>query len=95
MRPSLIFCTKALFYIKEEKCIAYIKLYFAIDDSEVSAAESFDNAVEFTLRADLNQTDETRLYALAETDYVVTDTTVTPTRTTAAKWALADVLMVG
>lgn len=69
--------------------MAYIKLYKASDDSVVSEQGTFTNAIEFTLRADLNQEDSIRLYAMADAGYEVTTTTVTPTGTSAAKWALA------
>ncbi len=69
--------------------MAYIKIYKASDNSEVSGSGVFTNSIDFTLRADLEEDDEIRLYALADTGYVVTSTTVTPTGTSAAKWALA------
>ena len=43
----------------------------------------------FTLRADLEETDEERLYLLADAGYVVSSVEVTPTGTTASKWQLA------
>lgn len=69
--------------------MAYIKLYFAKDDSVVSEAGTFTNAVEFILHADLREEKSERLYAMADTGYLVTSTEVTPTGTTASKWALA------
>jgi len=67
--------------------MAYIKLYFAEDNSVVS--ENQDNPVEFTLRADLEESDEVRLYAEADTGYSVTGVEVDPTGTSAARWRLA------
>lgn len=67
----------------------YIKLFKASNNSEVSPAGQFTNSIDFTLRADLEQTGEIRLYAEADAGYEVTGVDVTPTGTTAAKWALA------
>ncbi len=73
----------------------YVKIYFAENDTEVSSEGEFANAVEFTLRADLEQTDEVRLYAEAESGYKITEIDgSTPielslTGTTSDKWALA------
>jgi hypothetical protein len=68
----------------------YIKLYFALDDTEVSEAPAADNAVEFKLKADLDQIGEPiQLYAKAETGYLVDEAIITPTGDNAAKWALA------
>lgn len=70
--------------------MAYIKLYFATDNSAISEAPSATKPVTFVLRADLDEVgDGIRLYALAEAGYQVTGTTVTPTGNTSAKWALA------
>jgi len=69
--------------------MAYIKLFFAANDVQVSEQGTFTNAVEFTLRADLEESDSVRLYALADTGYEVTTTEVIPVGTSAAKWALA------
>ena len=51
--------------------MAYIKLYFAEDDTEVSEEGTFVNAVEFELRADLEESGQVRLYAMAEPGYTV------------------------
>ena len=70
--------------------MAYIKIYKASDDSEVSSAPTTTNAVTFTLRADQNEEGTAQeLYVKADNGYVVDDVTVTPTGTKAAKWALA------
>lgn len=69
--------------------MAYIKTYFASDDTQVSEAPSTTAPVEFTLRADLNESKSVRLYAMADSGYSVATTEVTPTGTSAAKWALA------
>lgn len=69
--------------------MAYIKMFFALDDSQVSEQGVFTNAIEFTLRADLEETDEVRLYLLADDGYACTGVEVTPTGTTYLKWALA------
>ena len=68
--------------------MVYIKL-FKDDDSEVSGAGVFANAVIYTLRADLSETDEMRLYAKADDTYNVTGTIITPTGARAAKWCFA------
>lgn len=67
----------------------YIKMYFAEDDTLVSPEGVFANSVDLTLRADLEETDEVRLYAKAEAGYSVADVEVIPVGTTASKWALA------
>lgn len=67
--------------------MAYIKIFRASDDSQVS--EDATSPVSFTLRADLQEEDEVRLYAEADAGYSVTGTEVDPTGTTEAKWALA------
>ncbi len=67
----------------------YAKIYKASDDSVVTEAPGTANAVAFTLRADLEESDSIRLYALAEATYEVTTGTVTPTGTSATKWQLA------
>jgi hypothetical protein len=70
--------------------MAYIKLYKGSDNSEVSGSGTLTNAVTFTLRADLNEEGTAQeLYAKAESGYVVNDVTITPTGTSANKWALA------
>lgn len=70
--------------------MAYIKLFFASNDVQVSEAPTLTNAVTFTLRADQNEVGSyIKLYALADNGYIVTTTVITPTGTTAAKWQLA------
>ena len=70
--------------------MAYIKIYKASDDSEVSSAPTTTNAVTFTLRAVQSEEGTAQeLYAKAESGYVVNDVTITPTGTSATKWALA------
>ena len=70
--------------------MAYIKIYKASDDSEVSSAPTTTNAVTFTLRADQSEEGTPiELYVKADNGYVVDDVTITPTGTSATKWALA------
>lgn len=69
--------------------MAYIKMYFAQGDVQVSEAPTTTNAVEFTLRADLNEDDEVRLYVKSDDGYVCSGVEIIPSGTTAAKWALA------
>ena len=70
--------------------MAYIKLFFASNDVQVSESPTLTNAVEFTLRADQNEVGSyVKLYALADNGYACTGVVVTPTGTTAAKWQLA------
>jgi hypothetical protein len=70
--------------------MAYIKLYKGSDDSEVSGPGTLTNAVTFTLRADLAEEGTAQeLYVKADNGYVVDDVTITPTGTSATKWALA------
>ena len=69
--------------------MTYIKLYKAEDNSEISGEGVFVNSVDFSLRADLNEDGEKRLYAQAEVGYVVKSTTVQPEGTSAARWQLA------
>ena len=70
--------------------MAYIKLFFTANDVQVSAAPTLTNAVTFTLRADLDEVGTPiGLYAEADASYSVATTTITPTGTTATKWALA------
>jgi len=76
----------------------YIKIYFANDDTQVSPEGEFDNAIEFVLRADLEETDSVRLYAEAEKkevdgemrEYKSTETYVEPQGDNASNWALAE-----
>ena len=67
--------------------MSYIKLYRASDDSQLT--EDQTNPVSYTLRADLNEEDEKRLYAQADAGYQVTGVEVNPTGTTSEKWNLA------
>ena len=69
--------------------MAYITLYFADTDLPVSEAGVFDNPVEFTLRADLNEQKEMRLYAKADAGFQVTETEVFFEGVNANKWAFA------
>ena len=70
--------------------MAYIKLFFASNDVQVSESPTMTNAVEFTLRADQDEVGSyIKLYALADDGYVCTTVVVTPTGTSAAKWQLA------
>ena len=70
--------------------MAYIKLFFASNDVQVSEAPTTTNAVSFTLRADLNEVGSgIRLYALADDGYLVSGVSITPTGTTYEKWDLA------
>lgn len=70
--------------------MAFIKLYFASDDTQVSESPSLTDAVEFTLRADQNEVgDPIRLYAEADEGYSVATTTVQPVGSTAGRWDLA------
>jgi len=69
--------------------MAYIKLFFDDDDTQVSAAPTTTDAVTFTLRADLNEVGSfVKLYALADDGYTVATVVITPTGTTATKWQL-------
>ena len=69
--------------------MAYIKLFFTSNDTQVSAAPTTTDAVTFTLRADTNEVGSfVSLYALADNGYSVATTVVTPTGTTATKWQL-------
>ena len=70
--------------------MAYIKMFYTADDTQVSEAPTTTNAVSFTLRADQNEVGEyIGLYVLADDGYVCSAVTVTPTGTTAEKWQLA------
>jgi hypothetical protein len=70
--------------------MAYIKMFYTADDTQVSEAPTTTDAVTFTLRADQNEVGEyIGLYVLADDGYVCSAVTVTPTGTTAAKWQLA------
>ena len=67
--------------------MAYIKLFRASDDSEIPTDQT--TPLSFTLRADLNEDDEKRIYAQADAGYQVTGVEVNPTGTTSEKWNLA------
>ena len=67
--------------------MAYIKLFRASDDSEITTDQTAPAT--FTLRADLNEDDEKRIYAEADTGYSVTGVEVDPTGSTANRWRLA------
>ena len=69
--------------------MAYIKIFKASDDSVVSEEGVFTNSIDFTLRADLEESDSIRLYAMADQGYSVGTTVVSFTGTSASKWALA------
>ncbi len=70
--------------------MAYIKMFFDSDDTQVSEAPTTTDAVEFTLRADQNEEGTPiALYVKADDGYVVDSVVITPTGTNAAKWALA------
>ena len=71
--------------------MAYISLFFAVDDTQVSAPPTLTNSVEFTLRADQNEVgDWVRLYALADTGYECTGVEVAiDDSTSVTQWQLA------
>ena len=70
--------------------MSYIKLFFEDGDTQVSEAPTTTNAVLFTLDAAENEVGTPiQLYALADDGYVIDDVVITPTGTTATKWALA------
>jgi len=56
--------------------MAHLNIYKASDDSVVSVAGTLTNAVEFTLRADLSETGEIRLYAMTDFGYETTSTVI-------------------
>jgi len=56
--------------------MAHLNIYKASDDSIVSSAGTLTNAVEFTLRADLSETGEIRLYAMTDFGYETTSTVI-------------------
>jgi len=66
-----------------------LKLYRASDNSLLSPQGEFANAVTFTLRADLEETDSVRLYAECDAGYQATDVVVEPEGATNDKWSLA------
>lgn len=67
--------------------MAYIKLYRAEDNTEVSTDQT--NPLSFTLRADLNEDDEKRLYVQADTGYEVTGCEVAISGSSSNRWRLA------
>lgn len=70
--------------------MAYIKLFFAVGDSEVSESPSQLNPVAFSLRADLNEEGAPiRLYAMADVGYSVANTVVSLTGSSSTKWQFA------
>lgn len=77
--------------------MAYIKIFKASNDSEVSPPPATTNAVKYTLRADLNDIGEwIKLYLLADEGYEVSDVEVElidnspePQTETNLKWQLA------
>ena len=69
---------------------AYIKMYFASGDVQVSEAPTLTNAVAFTLRADLDEVGTPiKMYVIMDSGYVGSTVVITPTGTTAAKWDMA------
>lgn len=66
-----------------------LKMYFASNDTLVSEAPTETNAVAFTLRADLEQSDNVRLYLKNDSGYKTTGTKVVGSGTSVARWELA------
>ena len=66
-----------------------IKVYFADDDSLVSEAPIQANAVRFSLRSDLEQTDYIRLYAKTGEGEIVAGVEIKFVGDNAAKWEVA------
>ena len=64
-------------------------MYFADNDQQVSEQGTFTHAIEFTLRADLEESDEVRLYAETDDGYEATEVTVVGEGTGVARWELA------
>ena len=71
--------------------MSYAKLFFTSGGVQVSAAPNTTNAVAFTLRADQNEVGTPiGVTAKADSGYTIaTGCTITPTGTSAVKWALA------
>ena len=69
--------------------MAYIQLYKASDDSLVSESPETDNAVVISLRADLEEEKEVRLYLKSKEGYEHNEVRVAPLGDTAVKWSLA------
>ena len=64
-------------------------MYFAEDNSLVSEQGTFANAIEFTLRADLEEDDEVRLYAETDDGYEAADVEVVGEGDNVARWEIA------
>ena len=56
--------------------MAHLNLHKASDNSIISTTGTLTNAVEFTLRADLSETGEIRLYAMTDFGYETTSTLI-------------------
>lgn len=69
--------------------MAFIQLYKASDDSLVSESPETDNAVVISLRADLEEEKEVRLYLKSKEGYEHNEVKVEPLGDTAVKWSLA------
>lgn len=69
--------------------MSQLKIYFASNDVQVSEAPTETNAVEVTLRADLEESDSVRLYAKCDAGYKATGTTVVLTGASVARWEVA------
>jgi hypothetical protein len=67
--------------------MSFLTMYFASDNEAVSQNQS--NPVTFTLRADLEETDEVRLYLETDTGFINNDTEIEITGTTGSQWSLA------
>jgi hypothetical protein len=69
--------------------MSVLKMYKASDNSLVSEAGQFGNAINFTLRADLEQQESVRLYAMCDTGYEATEVEVEGEGTSIARWEIA------
>lgn len=69
--------------------MSYIKLFRASNDTELSPPGTFTNALEYTLRADLEETDEVEIYAEADAGYSVSDVVASLLGTSASKFRMA------
>jgi len=56
--------------------MAHLNIYKSSDNSIISSAGTLTNAVEFTLRADLSETGEIRLYAMTDFGYETISTVI-------------------
>ncbi len=71
------------------------KLYFSDSGAAISLAGDFSNPIAFSLRIDLSQIDETRIYAEADPGFVIRNVVVRPVPAdeqaggTIDKWSLA------